>query len=132
MLEKKIQVKALPRVGPGAAAWGRYLKRSIGWTPKGFSWEADQNHVKRLTKDFGLTDEKAKGTDTPSSKETGKNVPAVLEDLNSPMATTFRQAAGVALFLAVDRMEIQLRSLKRSLCPRRGRCSGQCGEPTPG
>ena len=105
VLEQSFEIKTLPRVGPGASPTGSFLKRLLGWTPRGFTWEADPAHVKRIIDDLGK-----KGTDkevSPGSKAVGKSHRDGDDELDAKTALRYRSLAATALYVAADRMDIQ-------------------------
>ena len=109
IMVKNFETKVLPRIGDPAAggqvASGTHLRRIIKWTDKGFTWEADPKHAQVIVKELGL--EGAKGVDSPSSTDTGKNQRNLDAELDSDEASKFRQLAGTALYLSLDRPSIQ-------------------------
>ena len=65
LLLASMDVKVMPRSGPGAARSGRYLERVVRWIGSGFTWEADPAHVGRVVELLGLGDAKAADTPVP-------------------------------------------------------------------
>eukprot|EP00971_Amphidinium_carterae_P341162 6479842-Amphidinium_carterae.1 len=107
-LEEHFEIKALPRIGPdwlGGCSEGYYLKRRIGWTREGFTWEADEKHAQTI---INRTNAKAPTRRTsPSSKHVGKNDPDAEEELKDHDIKTFQSLPATALYLSADRPDIQ-------------------------
>jgi hypothetical protein len=101
-MKEKFQLKILPRIGDpdhgGEVSEGTRFHRITKWNHQGFSWEADPKYAVQLAKDMGL--DKAKGVETPASRETGKNKRNVDRLLKDKDAKWFGQMAGTALYLS--------------------------------
>ena len=73
-LDKKLMIKRGPRVGSpkhGGIDSGHFLKRRIGWTAEGYTWQLDPAHAKTLI-EACLGDKKPTSRDiSPSSKSVG-------------------------------------------------------------
>ena len=105
LLLASMDVKVMPRIGPGAASSGRYLKRVIRWIGSGFTWEADPKHVGRVLELLDLGD--AKPADTPGTKSTGVAMRDSLEPLVGDELAMFPQIGGLLNYVAIDRPDIQ-------------------------
>lgn len=105
MMRANFTVKVLRRVGPGASSKGNFLNRSIEWSEKGFTLEADEKHARILIEALGMED--AKGVDSPGSKATGKNLRDAEDELTPEWAAWYRSLAGRELYLAQDRYDLQ-------------------------
>ncbi len=104
-LTGEMDIKSLGRVGPDGLETIKYLKRTIKWTGKGFSWTGDSKHIAKAVEVLGLQD--AKPADTPGAKATDKTMRDALEPLTGDAAKLFPSVAGLVNFVAVDRPDIQ-------------------------
>ena len=105
LLFSAMDVKAMPRIGPGAASSGKYLKRIIKWENDEFTWEADPKHVARTIEILNLAD--AKPADTPGTKTTGASMRDALDPLVGGDLATYPSICGLLNYLATDRPDIQ-------------------------
>ncbi len=78
-LTGEMDIKSLGRDGPVGLEAIKYLKHTIKWTGKGFSWTGDSKHIAKAVEALGLQD--AKPADTPGTKATGKTIRDALEPL---------------------------------------------------
>ncbi|CAK0791790.1 unnamed protein product, partial [Prorocentrum cordatum] len=110
VLTNNFDAKILPRLGPpahgGEVAEGQHLGGAIRWTPEGFEWEANPKHRGDLLSLAGLNKD-PKGAPTPSSKSTAAGRRDRDDDMEGKAATSFKQGAGAALYLSIDRPTIQ-------------------------
>ena len=109
-LDKKLMIKRGPRIGSpkhGGVDSGHFLKRKIGWTAEGFTWQHDPVHVKTLI-EACLGDKKPTSRDiSPSSKSVGKAVRDAADFVSFDETKEYQRLAATALYLAGDRLEIQ-------------------------
>ena len=98
-------IKRGPKIGSpkhGGVDTGHFLKRKIGWTAEGFTWQHDPVHVKTLV-EACLGDKKPTSRNiSPSSKSVGKAARDAADLLSYD-----QRLAATALYLAGDRLEIQ-------------------------
>ncbi|CAK0820598.1 unnamed protein product, partial [Prorocentrum cordatum] len=111
ILDEHFDTKRLPRIGPpahgGEAAEGQHLGRIIRWTPSGFEYEANPKHTEDLCRLAGLQPA-SKGAPTPATKSTAKGRRDQDDELSDEeVKTSFRQGAGTALYMSIDRPTIQ-------------------------
>ena len=103
-------IKRGPRIGSpkhGGVDSGHFLRRKIGWTAEGFTWQHDPVHVKTLI-EACLGDKKPTSRDiSPSSKSVGKAVRDAADFLSFDETKEYQRLAATALYLAGDRLEIQ-------------------------
>eukprot|EP00969_Alexandrium_andersonii_P262291 11595449-Alexandrium_andersonii.AAC.1 len=69
LLTRHFKIKILPKISPDCATEGFFLHRRIGWSPDGFTWEADERHVQALIRLLDL--QSAKPAPTPGTRQTG-------------------------------------------------------------
>ena len=109
-LTEKFDTKVLPRIGPpaygGQASTGTHLGRSITWTTTGYEWEANPMHRQDLMDLMGLNAD-LKGSSVLSAKNIGKGRRDLMGELTFDKAAVFRQAAGTALHMFIDRPSMQ-------------------------
>eukprot|EP00959_Pyramimonas_sp_CCMP1952_P105543 2206627-Pyramimonas_sp.AAC.1 len=109
ILEAKFEVKRPPFVGHAAAGGeatpGNFLKRTVGWTEKGFHWEGDAKRARTVVEAYGKLPA-ARGISS-ASKSIGKEVPTALDKLGYAEKKLFQSAALAALYLAAGRPGIQ-------------------------
>ena len=72
IVQGSFEVKVSPRVGPDASNEGSFLKRTIRWSRRGFSYEADEQHARTIVGELSLL--AAKPSPTLCVKETRKGV----------------------------------------------------------
>ena len=105
MILGTFKAKVLPRLGPGANTEGTILGRTLKWSAEGVHLMADAKHVENLA---GLLEVKgAKPSPTLCSRATGRGQRDVLEPLAAAEATVFRRGTGIALYLGLDRFDLQ-------------------------
>eukprot|EP00974_Lingulodinium_polyedra_P054667 5259350-Lingulodinium_polyedra.AAC.1 len=77
----------------------RYLKRRITYIEgEGFEWLEDPRHVEKVLENRGKAGCKPVGS--PCSKDTGKNDPKSLDELEPVAAWRYRSDAGSLLYVA--------------------------------
>jgi hypothetical protein len=103
-LENHYEIKKLGRIGPGGERVGHVLKREIGWSTEGFTWSGDTSHTGKILKTLAMED--CKEAPTPGTKATGHQRDA-LDALGRDEASVFRSGAGSALYVSIDRYDIQ-------------------------
>ncbi|CAK0864461.1 unnamed protein product, partial [Prorocentrum cordatum] len=89
------------------AAEGQHLARAIRWTPEGFEWGANPKQVEDLLLALAGFNKDSKGAPTPSSISTAAGRRDRDDDLEGEAATNFKQDAGTALYLSIDRPTVQ-------------------------
>ena len=104
-MQETFEIKNLSRIGPGASSSGRYLKRIIGWTAAGCTWEADPKHVPLILEEQGLLQAKPKAH--MGDRGTGSNMPEATDELDRARAGLFQRVTGRLIYLALDRVDIQ-------------------------
>ena len=87
----RCHIKILLRVGPNSSRIGRYLKRYISYTDKGYEWNEDPKHVMMLMEATGMW--QAKPQLSHYSKDLGKSEPTVLDDLDAEYTVNYRSNA---------------------------------------
>ena len=88
------------------ASDGNHPGRTLAWIPRGFTWCRNPQHVADSITLMGLSSE-SRGSSTPASKGTGKNMCSAIDVLPNERAELFRKAAGTALYFAIDRPSVQ-------------------------
>ena len=110
VLTAHFDTQMLPRIGRtaygGEVSEGKYLGRTIRWSPQGFEWESNSKHVEDMVELCGLKLE-SEGAPTPITKATEKGRRDIDDTLNAIDAQTFRQAAGTGLYMSIDRPSLQ-------------------------
>ena len=109
-LKEHFELKSLPRIGPlgeGGVSEGHFLKRAIGWSQEGFTWQADPKHAQRIIKET-LGDRPVVSREvSPSSKHVGKSCREAAEELEGEERALYRSLAATSLYLAGDRPDMQ-------------------------
>ena len=104
VLENSMEIKRVGRLGPGRSSAGRVLKRVVGWTGDGFTWEPDPKLSEELLKLLNLTG--GKGVTVPGAKDIGKDDHDVNSELEDAEAKIVQAAAGLEQYIALDRPDI--------------------------
>ena len=105
-LRAQLKVKILERLGPNGGLHGRYLKRHLFYVPDdAFEWVEDPIHIERVVARRGKQGCKPIGS--PASKDTGKNDPKCLDELDAKGAREYRQDTGTLLYVSSGRYDLQ-------------------------
>ena len=102
VLTAHCDTKILPRIGP--TAYGGEVDRTIRWGPQGFEWESNSKNVEDVVEEC-IVKLGTKEAPTLITKATGRGWRDIDDTLNETDAQTFRQAAGMGLYM-FDRSSI--------------------------
>ena len=87
-----------------------YLKRTIGWTPDGLTYEASETYVPRLLEEWSMTT--CSPVSTPGVKVRVEQEKP--EPLSNDMASKYKRAAATLNYLSLDRPDISFSSKELS------------------
>ncbi|CAK0815117.1 unnamed protein product [Prorocentrum cordatum] len=105
LMASRFKVKPQPRVGPGGAAEGTFLNRTVLWGEEGFGILPDPKLILKMVELYEL--KQAKPAETPSSKHTAKGVRDAEDPVGRQSSMLYRSCGCIAQYMAGDRWDIQ-------------------------